>query len=267
LFSITFDILMGGNKLQEGIVFATPDGNNLIIGSVFNLNEALDLGSEQSQASLKCEDVKKAATAKLEAFVVSYCPYGLQMQRVLAPIAKLLPDNVTVRYLGSVENGKVVSMHGGKEAEENLRQICIREEQKDKFWDYLDCFIKAGDSNSCLASATIDTARLSSCMADPAKGTKYAEADFALSDKYGTSGSPTLILNGVKVSEFEFAAGAQVRQESARSSDNVKNLLCCGYSQKPSACSQELALDAAATSFSESYSAGSNGSSAAANCG
>jgi hypothetical protein len=33
-----------------------------------------------------------------------------------------------------VKNGKIASMHGDEEAKENLRQICIREEQKDKYW-------------------------------------------------------------------------------------------------------------------------------------
>jgi hypothetical protein len=32
-------------------------------------------------------------------------------------------------------------MHGQKEADENVVQYCIQKEQKDKYIDYLNCFL------------------------------------------------------------------------------------------------------------------------------
>jgi len=38
------------------------------------------------------------------------------------------------------------------EAKENLKQICIREEQSDKYWNYAGCYINGGQ-NHCLVKA------------------------------------------------------------------------------------------------------------------
>ena len=91
--------------------------------------------AEKKQVEQSCETLTKVNKPKLEAFVVSYCPYGLQMQRVLVPVYEALGDaaDITVRYIGQVVDGKVTSMHGDEEAQENLKQICLREEQPDKF--------------------------------------------------------------------------------------------------------------------------------------
>lgn len=210
-------------------------------------------GQAQAQAAKEsCENVKKTDKPNLDAFVVSYCPFGLQMQRILVDVKKLIEDkaDITIRYIGSVENGQITAMHGEKEATENLRQICIREEQKDKFWAYIECFIKKGEFESCLTATNIDKVKLDECMKPNSKGIDYAKVDFELQNRYGVSGSPTLILNGNRVSEFDFGG---------RTSEAVKSLLCCGFTTQPDECSQELSTQQAATGFSETYSAGSSG--------
>jgi len=60
-----------------------------------------------------------------------------------------------------------------------------------------------------------------------------------------------LILNGEKVSEFDFGG---------RTAEAVKNLLCCGFSEKPELCSKKLSETQAATGFSENYSSGDSSS-------
>ena len=267
LYEVGVDLFKGTEKLQSTSVFVTQDGNLVIFQAPLNLNEKLPEEPAQQQAStLSCNDVSKAESAQLEAFVVSNCPYGLQMQRVLTPIANAgFSANIKVRYLGAIENGKITSMHGDAEAQENLRQICIREEQADKYWAYLAEYIKKGDSNAALKAAGIDTTKLASCTSDATKGLKYAQEDFALAEQYGASGSPYLVLNGVPVSEFAFAADKNISSDNARSADNVKNLICCGFSSEPGTCSTALATDGAATAYSEKYSSGS--STGAASCG
>ena len=54
-------------------------------------------------------------------------------------------------------------MHGDEEAQENLRQICIREEQSDKYWEYVSCFMKEGKSADCLNSSTVDEVEINAC--------------------------------------------------------------------------------------------------------
>jgi glutaredoxin len=214
--------------------------------------------AEQDAAQAACDSMQKVANTELEAYVVSYCPYGLQMQRVLNEVQKTLGSgNIKVRYIGAVVDGVITSMHGEQEAVENHRQICIREEQNDKYWDYVGCFIKAGDSETCLAEAKIDTTMLSECMEDPERGVKYAEEDFAGQAKYGVTGSPTLILNGQRVSEFNFGG---------RSAEAVKTMLCCSMSKEVSGCSRDLQTEQASVAFSATYSEGGAATSGAATC-
>ena len=228
--------------------YVTKDGK-LLFPSAINLEETPKIETQQPAKS--CEDLKKAKTPTLEAFVVSYCPFGLQMQRILSNIVENIPElanYIKVRYMGSVENGNIRSMHGEKEATENLRQICIREEQSKKYWDYISCFIKKGESENCLTDSGIDESKLEECMDDANRGIQYAKEDFGLQDKYGVTGSPTLILNGERVSEFDFGG---------RTAEAVKTLLCCGFEEKPDFCSQTLSTQQAARGFSETYSVSS----------
>jgi len=221
-------------------VYATKDGKMLFLSKPVSLSP--------------CETLVKSESPKLEAFVVSYCPFGLQMLRILNEIVKNIPElenYIEVRYIGGISDGKIISMHGEKEAEENLRQICIREEQENKFWAYISCFIKDGNASRCLNEAKIDVEKLRACMQDENRGLKYAEKDFELQNNYRVSGSPTLVLNGERVSEFEFGG---------RTANAVKTLLCCGFVNPPKYCSQNLTNLKAAIGFSSSYSSGTTSS-------
>jgi len=239
-------------------IYVTKDGKWLFVSAPYDTTAAVTTTTTQPKKT--CADMPKAAAAQLDAFVVAGCPYGLQMQRILAEVVSNVPslaDNIKVRYIGAVTNGAITSMHGDAEAQENLRQICIREEQATKYWAYVSCYIKAsGSTDSCLASAGVDAAKLSTCMTDSSKGLAYAQADFDKAGTYGVSGSPTMIMNGETVSEFDFGG---------RTADAVKTLLCCGFTSQPSACSTALNTAQAATSFSATY-AGSGASTASSSC-
>ena len=250
----------------EPEVYVTKNGKLLFIQGVIDMSPASTSTSTANQTQNNntpkdtCETLTKAKNPALEAFVVSSCPFGLQMQRVLSEIVKNIPSlasDIKVEYIGAVTDNKITSMHGDAEAQENLRQICIREEQASKYWNYVGCYIKAGDSASCLTSSGVDKTKLNSCVSDSSKGLKYAQADFAGAAQYGVSGSPTLILNGKKVSEFDFGG---------RTAQAVKTLLCCGAQTQPGVCSQTLSTTSAATSFSTTYS-GTAASNNSASCG
>jgi hypothetical protein len=94
-------------------------------------------------------------------------------------------------------------------------------------------------------------------MTTASRGLAYAQSDFDLANKYGVQGSPTLILNEQEVSEYDFGG---------RTSEAVKSLLCCGFSQKPDTCSTKLSETSAASSFSATYEGtGSSNSNASCN--
>ncbi|MBU4274793.1 hypothetical protein KKE19_03170 [Patescibacteria group bacterium] len=217
-------------------------------------NPATDGNSNTSEVT-SCEDMNKSDKPVLEAFVVSQCPYGLQMQRVLAKVieeAGALASNIKVRYIGSVSNGKITAMHGDIEAQENLKQICIREEQANKYWDYISCYMQAGETDKCLTSAGVNKTALDACVSDSNKGLVYAQEDFTLANQYSIGGSPTLLLGNDIISEFSFGG---------RTADALKTIICCASNNEPSLCSQELSTESAAAGLSQSYASGSTSNS------
>jgi hypothetical protein len=253
VYKVSFNI-----GTQEYNVYISKDGKYLFPAGYEMTPVANQSQGEETQTKSTCETLTKTADPTLEAFVVSNCPYGLQMQRVLDEVIKNIPSlakNIRVEYIGSITDKKITSMHGDAEAQENLRQICIREEQSSKFWNYLSCYMKAGDFASCLTSTGVNTNQLSSCMTDPSKGLDYAQNDFDKAQQYGVSGSPTLFVNGKQVSEFDFGG---------RTAQALKTIICCGNNQQPGVCTQELSTTSAAASFSTTYEG--SGSSNNANC-
>lgn len=242
---------------QKFFSYVTKNGKILFPQGI-NLEE--EVATSQTGAGEEtpktCEDMPKNDKPVLEAFVVSYCPFGTQMQRILNEIVKEIPslaENIKIRYMGWIEDGKVQAMHGEEEAEENLMQICLREEQKDKFYNYLSCFLKEEKSEECLKEAGVNEEKLSQCMQDSSRGIAYAREDFELQDNYRITGSPALILNKKEVSEFDFGG---------RTAEAVKTLVCCGFEKEIELCSKELTQEQAAAGFSETYSVGESGSGA-----
>jgi hypothetical protein len=226
---------------QVSSVYLTRDGK-LLFPNAYSLTATTSAATTKKTVEESCSEQSKVETPVLEVFVASYCPYGTQIQDVLAEVVSGVPDlakNIRVRYMGGVTNGTVWSMHGPTEAAENLKQICIREEQPDAYWKYVSCFLNSSSSTECVTTAGIDLTKLTRCTADPARGITYAEEDFAREESYGVTGSPTLFLNGVKVSEFNFGG---------RNPEAVKTLICCGFSDQPGSCATRLSNVSASAS-------------------
>lgn len=239
---IEFELSVNGQKYTS---YTSRDGKLLFTSGikVDDLNKPAAAAGDTTKTEAK--DIKKADKPNVTAFVVADCPYGLQMQRTFKKAIAELPDlagSLSVKYIGAVENGKITSMHGDKEAQENLKQICIRDEQEDKYWPYVSCYMQEGKTEDCLASTGVNTAELESCTTDAKRGLTYAQADFDLANKYKVTGSPTLLANGSQtVSEFDFGG---------RNPDAIKALVCAA-SKTPSAyCSQELSKTDMAVSLS-----------------
>lgn len=258
-FELNLDI---GGTARTFTSYMTKDGKIFFTtGSVVSeLGKAPAAAQQQDQPKLTCADVKKADSVKLTAYVVSQCPFGLQMQRVMNKAIGEQPALASVfdvKYIGAITNGKITSMHGDAEAQENLRQICIREEQKTLYWPYVSCYMKEGKSDACLSQTGVNTGKLNTCMTDTNKGNAYAQKDFDVQNKFNIGSSPTLLVNDSQiVSEFDFGG---------RTADALKQVACCGSNTQGSYCSKALSTDQVATAFSVTE-AGAAGGAAAANC-
>ncbi|MBN2854349.1 hypothetical protein JXK06_02325 [Patescibacteria group bacterium] len=196
----------------------------------------------------------------VELFVMSHCPYGTQMEKGILPAIRALGD--TVDFQLKFNN---YAMHGEVELIEQINQYCIMTEQEDVYFDYLDCFLVAGDSASCLASAKVDTKKMENCFAKT-DGEYNIISDFEnkvgyqgnypsfniFKDdniKYGVGGSPTLVINGQTIS-------------SSRDSASLLYTICSAFNTQPDACFASLSSASPAPGFGT----GTTANSAAAEC-
>lgn len=158
---------------------------------------------------------------EFDVFIMSYCPYGLQFIKGLLPVWKEFNDkaNINVRFVSYI-------MHGQKEADENARMICIREEQCEKYIQYLECFVTEGNVENCIEKAGIDKSKVDTCIANRAKD--YLAKDAELNKKYGITGSPVVVINSQEVDVWP------------RSPANIAKTLCQYFTEKPSECDLEF---------------------------
>ena len=240
---VEFELSVAGQKYTS---YVTNDGKLLFTSGikVDDLNKAQKSASGSKPATPA--EVQKADNPNVTAFVVANCPYGLQMQRAFKLAIAEQPDlasSLSVRYIGAVENGKITAMHGDAEAQENLKQICIREEQKEKYWPYVSCYMQEGKTEECLASQGVNVADLNACTSDAKRGLKYAQADFDLANKYSVASSPTLLANNKQVvSEFDFGG---------RNPNAIKDVVCAASKTKAGYCANTLSKNDVAVALSK----------------
>jgi len=229
---------------QEIPVYITKDGKYFVQGAV-PITSASD-------TSTSAEEVPKSDKPKVEAFIFSYCPYGLQFEKALIPVYDLLKNSADIDIIA------IGAMHGEFEKTETLRQISIEQLYgKDKLFEYLKEFATSTDIGSCNGKDTclekyllsiyskldMDKIKIEDYMKTSASKI-YVEQN-ARAKELGISGSPTFVINDVKV-------------QVTRSPDAIKQAICNAFNAPPNECSQTLSTSAASAGFSASGNGGSS---------
>ncbi|PLX21679.1 hypothetical protein C0584_02065 [Candidatus Parcubacteria bacterium] len=250
---------------QEIESFITKDGKKFF-PQVMDIEEVesqtVDAGnSAQAQQQQQLTDIPKNTKPVVEAFVMSHCPYGTQIEKGLLPVVETLGDKIDFKI-------KFVdyAMHGEKELDEQLRQYCIQEEQNDKYLAYLECFLADEDSEGCLAETKVNTRTMDACVAKTDEefkvkelfadqstwsGGRYPQFNTSKDDneKYGVGGSPTFVVNGTTIS-------------TGRDSASLLATICAGFETAPSECSTQLS----SASPSPGFGFGTSGAASDASC-
>lgn len=148
------------------------------------------------------EAKSKAATAKLEMFVMSQCPYGVQVENAIAPVKKQLGDRleVVINFIGDGDKSNLQSMHGPAEVKGDIVQLCANKISPAKTLDFIACQnknMREVDSNwkACAKETGINEGKLTAC-AEGDEGKTLLAASFEEAKKRGAQGSPTMFLNG-----------------------------------------------------------------------
>jgi len=247
------DVDYDGQKVSS---YVSKDGRKLYL-QAYDLEKNKDAKSRS--ASAVDEVAQKSDKPIVELFVMSYCPYGLQMEKVILPAVKTLGDKIDFKIKFTD-----YAMHGEKELKEQLNQYCIQKEEPAKYLTYLECFLKDGENGGegCISQTGVDKVKLEKCVAETdqeykvmenfnnKKGFKGNYPGFEVSksdnEKYGVEGSPTLVINGAK-------------NESARDGKSLLKSICSAFNNSPQECSTELSEDAPSPGFGSG--AASSGSS------
>jgi glutaredoxin len=143
-----------------------------------------------------------ADAAKLEMFVMSQCPYGVQVENAVAPVKKQLGDklDVSIHYIGNGDKSSLQSLHGPAEVKGDLLQLCVNKLAPAKTLDFIICQNKnprAIDSNwkDCAKEVGVNQEKLSAC-ADSDEAKMLLVASFEEAKTRKVTGSPTMFLNG-----------------------------------------------------------------------
>jgi protein-disulfide isomerase len=212
---------------EEFPLYVTLDGKSIISGLV-----PLEVNEVSTPATSTSTEIPKSDKPILELFVMTHCPYGTQAEKGFLPMARLLEDvaDMEIRFVHYF-------MHEPEETE-TPRQVCIREEQGDKFLDYLECFLE-GDGNSeggyiqngndpstCMQETGVDESLVEECV-DSGRWEDYYAEDSEMSEDAGVRGSPTLVINGAIV-------------EAGRSESAYLGASCEAFNEVPELCEEEV---------------------------
>ncbi len=227
--------------------FISKDGR-LFFPQALNIEEFKEEAAELNNAAdISNLDLPKSDRPQVELFVMTYCPYGTQMQKGILPALEVLGDSIDFQQ-------KYVdyAMHDKQELDENLLQYCIEKNNPDEFLNYLECFLADGQSASCLDENVTNQSTINSCITETDAEFKITEnynnkvdwrgnyPGFNLHksevDLYGVSGSPTLIINGQEV-------------PASRDSASLLQIICSAFNNPPESCNTQLPNTAPSPGF------------------
>ena len=240
------EVSYNGQKIDS---FVSKDGKRFFPQSFEILKvTTANKSDNQPEAQPATDNIsQKTDKPTVELFVMSHCPYGVQMEKGILPVVKTLGDKIDFKI-------KFVdyAMHGEKELKEQLSQYCIQKEQSTKLLAYLDVFLKEGDSETSLSQAGVDKNKLQGCIQKTDKefkvldnfnnkvGFKGNYAGFEIfkteNEKYGVQGSPTLVINGTQ-------------SQSGRDSNSLLKSICSSFTNQPKECSTVLSSEAPSPGF------------------
>lgn len=250
MYKVIFNVPTQGGT-QELNSYITKDG-------LYFFPQGFDIAqTEQEIAEKKAaqeatqnQTVPKNDKPLVELFVMSFCPYGVTAEAAMSPVIDLLGNDadINIRFIANITGddiNQVSSLHGPIEGIEDARQLCVAKNyDKTILWSYVNeinekCYpiYRNGDDiyQDCWQTAAqnngIDINKIDTCV--ESEGPDLIREENTLTTKYGVSGSPTLIINGVKYT-------------GARTSEAFKTAICNAFNNAPESCSEELSTSSTA---------------------
>ena len=203
-------------------------------------NGQVDCDDESCQGKKVCrEEIER----KLDLFVMSQCPYGVRTVNAMKDVIENFDNDrdkidFSIEFIGREVDGKLTSMHGQGEVDEDIRQLCAQKHYaKDyKFLDYVFCRNEAytktrgkeplGTEWEACATGGIKADVIRKCF-EGDEGNELLAASFQKARDLGITGSPNWLLNN----KFEM---------NGRNPEAIKTAFCA-KNEGVEGCENELA--------------------------
>ncbi len=247
LYGLAFEVDQNDAIVGEGFVYS--NGQKLILAQgIFDLDEAIEVPVVEEPTETV---YTKSETPNVDLYIMSFCPYGLQAVDIFDAPVKQLGEKINFElnyviysnYASNygqpwadyclTENEDYCSMHGIEELKEDVRELCIQRDQKDKLWAYMDLLVadyqagKVSPSNiaslwtTYATSAGVDINAVETCVANDT--VELLESQVIKNYAYSVQGSPTAIINDTTYA-------------GARSASAFQDAICSAFNQVPEEC-------------------------------
>ncbi len=278
---------------EDKPIYLTPSGSKIAfqVISLDDYKKEIIAQREAQKKAAKVSAENKNDKPTVDLFVMSYCPYGTQIEKGILPVLNLLKDKIDskIRFVD-------YAMHGQKEIDENLLQYCIQKEEPNKINNYLKCFLENGDSKKCLKEnglsedvkknnnydkqtffSKITTwfkkiftgnkndkmAKIKHCIEQTDKRFKVSEN---FKDKSTWKGQfPTFDIDkadnakyGVQGSPTLIINGQKI-QPAGRDAKHLLESVCSGFKNPPAECQKELSSKTPSAGFGSGATSGGSG--------
>ncbi|MBW2963569.1 hypothetical protein KY306_02235 [Candidatus Woesearchaeota archaeon] len=223
---------------------------------IADLEEELSGAASAGEVETAAPISVKSDVPNVKMFVMSFCPYGQQAENGLGPALDVLGDSVEFEphfviysdYASRMgaswdafcwdEEEKYCSMHGIGELNEDIRQLCIYDQNPGKWWDYVnginaECDYTNVDTcwENVAEDVGLDVSKIKTCFDE--KGELFLKKEVLLNQQYGVQGSPTVLINDQP-------------HNGGRAPENYKQSICSAFNDAPEECGEALSTTGAA---------------------
>lgn len=192
-------------------------------------------------ASVIAPSAAAAGKVKLDLYVMSLCPFGVQAENGILPAVKKLDKHVDLGlyFIGGQSPNPpglptYTALHGQPEVDENIRQVCAMKLYPGKWMDYVlerNKNYRQPEWTAAAKAAGLDPAKVEDCAKGP-QGSAWYSKSLSVSEARGASGSPTIDIAGKP-----YTRGRGEAAVTAALCDAIK----AGGSAEPALCAQARA--------------------------
>jgi predicted DsbA family dithiol-disulfide isomerase len=191
-----------GNKVSKTLIVLTL--LLIVVGIIGCTKVSKDSEKTSYNDIVSTDDIVSAdESVQIDLYVMSQCPYGLQVENVMPDVKKKLGDalDLNIEYIGAEKDGTFNSLHGAPEIAGNIIQLCVKDKWPEKMLDFIVCQNKNDPRNLqasidlCAEEVGINASHIKDCHQGGA-GDSLLSASFKKANEINAQASPTIFVNG-----------------------------------------------------------------------